>query len=117
MQVLGARVLRESDPWLAETRRAYASAARKASAAVGIPTPKAGTFLFFDASPYFGPGERLPDFLARCLAKGVLLTDGAVSGQAYDTWVRLCFTAVTEPELDVALERLRSVLAAHRHAI
>lgn len=116
MQVVAARVLAESDAWLAETRELYGRAARKASTALGLPTPRAGTFLFFDASPYFGPGEDLTGFLGRCLDKGVLVTNGRVSGKDFTTWIRLCFTAVPEAQLDVALERLREVFAVH-HAI
>jgi N-succinyldiaminopimelate aminotransferase len=110
MQVLATRVLAESDGWLAETRELYARAGRKAAMAVALPTPRAGAFLFFDASPYFAPGEDLAGFLGRCLDKGVLLTNGKACGKDYTTWIRLCYTAVPEAQLDVALERLRELL-------
>ncbi len=109
MQVLAARVLAECDGWLAETCALYGRAARKAATALGLPVPPAGTFLFFDAAPYFAPGEELSGFLGRCLDRGVLLTNGRASGKDYATWIRLCFTAVPEAQLDVALERLRDV--------
>ena len=94
---------------LAETRALYGRAARKAATALGLPVPPAGTFLFFDAAPYFAPGEELSGFLGRCLDRGVLLTNGRASGKDYATWIRLCFTAVPEAQLDVARERLRDV--------
>jgi len=70
----------------------------------------AGTFLFFDASPYLRDGEPLLGFLERCLDAGVLLTPGTASGRDYERWVRLCFTAVPPADLDDALARLAGVL-------
>jgi N-succinyldiaminopimelate aminotransferase len=111
MQLGAARALAEGGGWLAETRRAYAAAARAAAEAVGVPAPESGTFLFFDATPHLAPGEGLDGFLERCLAAGVLLTPGAASGRDYATWVRLCFTAVPPDALRDALSRLGGVLA------
>lgn len=110
MQLGAAHALDEGDAWLAETRRLYARAGAEAAAALGLPAPEAGTFLFLDASPHFRPGEGLPGFLERCLDAGVLLTPGAAAGRDYGTWVRLCFTAVPPAELTDALGRLARVL-------
>jgi len=107
-QHAAARALTEGDAWLAGTRATYADAGRRAAAALGVPAPEAGSFLFFDAAPFFRPGESLPGFLERCLDEaGVLLTPGAAAGEAYGTFVRLCTTAVPPPELDGALAGLR----------
>lgn len=110
MQLGAARALREGEAWIQETRALYAEAAKKAAAAVGVPAPVSGTFLFFDASPHLAEGEPLMAFLERCLDAGVLLTPGSASGKAYDRWVRLCFTAVPPADLDDALARLSRVL-------
>ncbi len=110
MQLAAARALAEGDAWLAQARSAYADAARQAAATVGAPPPQAGTFLFFDAAPFFRPGEALEGFLERCLGGGVLLTPGPACGRDFATWVRLCFTAVPPGELKEALERLGRVL-------
>lgn len=110
MQLGAARALLEGAPWIAETRGLYAAAAEKAARTVGIKTPPAGTFLFFDATPHLRPGEDLMGFLERCLDAGVLLTPGAASGSAYAGWARMCFTAVPPHELDDALARLATVL-------
>jgi N-succinyldiaminopimelate aminotransferase len=105
-----ARALAEADPWLDGTRATYAAAGRRAAAALGLPPPEAGTFLFFDAAPRFRRGETLAGFLERCLDAGVLVTPGAAAGAAYASWVRLCFTAVPPADLDEALARLRGVV-------
>ena len=110
MQLGAARALREGGPWLAEARAHYAEAGRRAAAALGVPAPEGGTFLFFDASRFLREGETLMGFLERCLDAGVLLTPGTASGRDYVTWARLCFTSVPPTDLDRALERLRAVL-------
>jgi N-succinyldiaminopimelate aminotransferase len=110
MQFAAARALAEGDAWLDEARRAYADAARAAAAVASVPAPEAGPFLFFDAAPFFWPGEALDGFLERCLEAGVLLTPGPASGRDFESWVRLCFTAVPPGELRQALHRLGDVL-------
>jgi N-succinyldiaminopimelate aminotransferase len=110
-QHAAVRALREGDGWLAEARRTYADAGRRAAAALGVPPPQAGSFLFLDAAPFFRPGESLPGFLERCLDEaGVLVTPGTAAGAAYGTHVRLCYTAVPPAELDAALASLRGML-------
>lgn len=111
MQHAGAMALREAGSWLEEARREYAEAGAKAAAVLGIPAPRGGTFVLFDASRYFRDGEEdAMGFLGRCLDAGVLLTPGASCGQDYASWVRLCFTSVGPKDFDEALERLKSVL-------
>jgi N-succinyldiaminopimelate aminotransferase len=110
-QHAAARALREGDGWLAAARATYADAGRRAAAALGVPPPEAGSFLFFDAAPHFRPGEALPGFLERCLDEaGILVTPGAAAGAAYGTFVRLCYTVVPPDELDRALAALRKLL-------
>jgi N-succinyldiaminopimelate aminotransferase len=109
-QLAAARALAEGDAWLDETRALYAAAGRRAAAALGVPPPEAGSFLFFDAAPFFRPGEDLPRFLERCLDDaGVLVTPGAAAGKDYGTFVRLCFTVVPPDELELAMGALGSV--------
>ena len=50
-------------------------------------------------------------FLERCLDAGVMLTPGSASGQHYEHWARLCFTSVSPPDLDAALDCLQRVLS------
>jgi N-succinyldiaminopimelate aminotransferase len=110
MQLGAARALTLGDAWLAEARARYAEAARSAADALGLPMPQGGTFLFFDATPYLRDGEDVIGLLERCVDAGVMLTPGSASGQAYGSWVRLCFTSVPQGDLEAALQRLRGVL-------
>ena len=112
MQLGSARALDQGDAWLAQTRAAYRRAAARASAALGLPAPAGGTFLFFDASPWLddGDADAVP-FLHRCMDRGVVLTPGASSGDAYLRWARICFTSVGPEELDAALAILHDLMA------
>ena len=111
MQHAGAIALREAGDWLEVARSEYAGAGARAAAVLGIPAPRGGTFVLFDATPYFRKGETdAMGFLGRALDAGVLLTPGASCGDAYGAWVRLCFTSVSPSELDEALARLKPVL-------
>jgi N-succinyldiaminopimelate aminotransferase len=109
-QLGAARALCRGGAWLADARRTYEQAGRLAAAALGLPAPEGGTFLFFDAAPYLGQDEHdCVPFLERCLEVGVLLTPGSACGRDYGRWVRLCFTSVPPAELADALERLSKV--------
>ncbi len=110
MQRGAIAALRDGDPWLADARRAYRDAAARASAALDLPMPASGTFLFFDTAPWLGGGDDALPFLERCVDAGVILVPGASSGDAYRRWARLCFTSVPPDQLDQALERLRGVM-------
>ncbi|MBE7478375.1 MAG: pyridoxal phosphate-dependent aminotransferase [Polyangiaceae bacterium] len=110
LQFGGARALAEGDAWVESTRRLYAETGRRAASALGLPPPEGGTFFFFDASRYFRAGEDIQAFLRRCLDAGVLLTPGAASGKDYESWARLCFTAIPPAELEDALGRLAPLL-------
>ena len=111
LQFGAVRALREGDAWVASARLAYAEAAAAVASAIGVPAPRAGTFLFFDASPFLREGETTcAPFLERAADVGVLLTPGHVSGAAYARWARLCFTAVPPDALRAALDALRPVL-------
>ena len=114
LQVAAAYALQNGDRWLERIRGLYGQAARAAAAALALPAPAGGAFLFFDASSYLRPGETLRGLLERCLEAGVLLTPGASAGKHYDSWIRLCFTTVSLEELEQALGRLRTVLVPAR---
>ncbi|MCA9603890.1 MAG: pyridoxal phosphate-dependent aminotransferase, partial [Myxococcales bacterium] len=56
MQWSALRALEHGDAWIAKARSAYAEAGRRAAAALGVPAPAGGTFIFFDARPYLRSG-------------------------------------------------------------
>ncbi len=112
MQVGAVAALEQGEPWLAEARRLYGEAGRRAAEALGLPPPAGGTFLFFDASPMLDASDATAmPFLERCLEAGVLLTPGGACGRDYARWVRLCFTSVPPDALGEALDRLRPLFA------
>jgi N-succinyldiaminopimelate aminotransferase len=112
MQFGAAQALNHGDEWLTDMRRLYGHAGRIAAEALEIAAPEGGTFLFFDLARFMRRSETLKDILERCLDAGVMLTPGTACGRDFDTWARICFTVVPEPELREALSRLRSVLFA-----
>lgn len=110
MQLGAANALAEGNEWLARARRSYEEAAERTARALGLPKPRGGTFVFFDVSTHLSEGEDTIDLLERCLDRGVLLTPGASCGQAYASWVRLCFTSVPPDALQEALDRIAPLL-------
>lgn len=111
MQLGAARALDEGDAWLAEARALYRDAAHATARAIGVAPPAGGTFIFFDAAPWLDGAASAEPLLLRCADEGVLLTPGSSSGDAYATWARVCFTAVSPDALARALDRLAHVLA------
>jgi N-succinyldiaminopimelate aminotransferase len=52
----------------------------------------------------------LPGFLADCFADGVVVAPGASSGEAYGSFVRLCYTALPPEAALEGVARLASRL-------
>lgn len=114
MQIAAARALDsdEGEAWIVRARTAYKDAAERTAQALRIPAPESGTFVFFDTRPLLREGET-PDALRERVARaGIVLTPGSAAGSAYETWARLCFTAVPPDALDRALATLARVLYA-----
>lgn len=112
MQIAAARALRspQGEAFVAEARQSYRTAAERSARVLGVATPQAGTFAFFDTRPFRREGESAQALLARCAKVGVVLTPGAVTGSDYGDWARLCFTSVPLPTLDRALRALDGAL-------
>jgi N-succinyldiaminopimelate aminotransferase len=108
-QVAGLRALQRGADWVASARSAYARAGAAVAGVLGVPAPAGGCFLFLDAARCLG-ARGLPGFLEDAFAAGVVLAPGSSAGEAYSTWVRLCFTVVP-PDLAVeAARRLATLL-------
>jgi len=104
-QIAALRALEGGASWIADAREAYRRAGDDAARALGLEPPEGGTFLFLDAKPRLD--ERgLWGFLEDCLEDGVLLAPGGSCGEAYPTWVRLCFSAAPPAEIAEAVRRL-----------
>lgn len=108
-QWAGLRALQEGAAWLARARGLYKQAGEAAAAALKQPAPEGGCFLFFDVAPQLD--ERgMQGFLEDCWRRGVLLAPGASSGQGYESWVRLCYTAVPPRQAEQAARRVAALL-------
>jgi N-succinyldiaminopimelate aminotransferase len=96
------------DAFVAARRPEYQAAGRRMAAALGVPEPVAGTFLFVDLAARLD-GRPLLSFLERCADAGLLLAPGTSFG-AYPTHVRLCFTAEPPEATAQATDLLRDLL-------
>ena len=108
-QIAAARVLRTGGDWLTAARRAYREAGEAAAAALDLPMPAGGTFLFVDVSSALDDGG-LEAFLHRCLDHNLILTPGTACGALYDHHVRLCFTAARPAVVDRGVQRFKMLL-------
>jgi len=108
-QWAGLRALQAGGEWLARARGLYRQAGEATAAALKLPAPEGGCFLFFDVAAQLD--ERgMTGFLQDCWQRGVLLAPGASSGQGYESWVRLCYTAVPPQEAEQAARRVAELL-------
>jgi aspartate/methionine/tyrosine aminotransferase len=110
-QLAALAALRGGDAWIESTRESYRAVGHAAARTLGVAPPAGGTFLFLDVASELD--ERgLWGFLEDCLDDGILLAPGPSCGQAYPTWVRLCFTAAPPDDVAEALRRLAKRLGA-----
>lgn len=96
-QVAGLNALDgRGDAWAAKACALYAEVGNQAADRLGVTRPEGSTFLFFDVAHALDD-RGLEGLLGDCVDQGLLVGPGPAFGAGYDTWVRLCFTAV-EPE-------------------
>ncbi len=98
-QLAALRALRDGAAWVARARETYRAAGDATAAALGVPAPEGGTFLFLDVRDQLD-ARGIWGFLADCVEDGVALAPGPSCGKDYEGWVRLCFSAA--PPEDVA---------------
>jgi N-succinyldiaminopimelate aminotransferase len=100
---LGA--LERGDAWIEHARASYRKVGMAAAQLLGQEVPDGSTFLFIDVSAHLD--ERgLDGFLSDCFDDGVLLAPGGSAGEAYQQWIRLCYTAVPPEDALEAIRRL-----------
>ena len=96
-QIAAHRALSDTgDQWIAEARRHYEAAGRKAADRLGVDPPDGSTFLFLDVSDRLGD-LGLRDLLQRFVEHGVLVAPGPSFGP-FPSHIRICFTS-TPPEV------------------
>ncbi|HVS16063.1 MAG TPA: pyridoxal phosphate-dependent aminotransferase [Thermoanaerobaculia bacterium] len=104
------RALRDGDAWLRDARTRYREAGEQAAELLGVAPPEGGTFLFLDVAPQLDD-RGLLGFLEACADRGVFLAPGPSFGP-YESWVRLCFTAVDPARTERGARALRRLLDA-----
>jgi N-succinyldiaminopimelate aminotransferase len=102
-QLAALRALEGGGDWVKAARESYARVGREAARLLGLPAPAGSCFLFVDAAARLD-GRGLAGFLADCLSDGVVVAPGASAGEAYGSWVRLCYTVLPPED---ALEGVR----------
>ena len=91
-QLAAAEVLAHGAEWLEASRVAYRAAGERAAERLGVPPPEGGTFLFLDVAEHLD--ERgLEGFLVDCIDRNLVLAPGSSCGEAYGSYVRVCFTS------------------------
>jgi aspartate/methionine/tyrosine aminotransferase len=102
-QLAGLRALEGGAAWVANARAVYAKTGAEVAAVLGLAPPAGGCFLFANAAPRLD--ARGPQgFLDDAFAAGVVVAPGSSAGDAYGSWIRLCFTVVP-PDLAVEAGR------------
>jgi N-succinyldiaminopimelate aminotransferase len=108
-QVAALRALEGGAVWVANARASYAKAGADVAAALGLPAPAGGCFLFANAAHRLD-ARGLLGFLEDCFARGVVVAPGTSAGEAYGSWIRLCFTVVPPDQALEAARRLAGLL-------
>jgi aspartate/methionine/tyrosine aminotransferase len=104
-QVAGLRALRNGQAWIDRARESYRETGAAAAAALGLPAPQGSTFLFVNAESVLD--ERGTNgLLADCLEDGVGVAPGASCGEAYESWLRICYTAAPPADVHAAIAKL-----------
>jgi N-succinyldiaminopimelate aminotransferase len=104
-QLAALRALEGGAEWVKAARESYARVGREAASRLGVASPEGSCFLFVDAAARLD-ARGLPGFLADCFADGVVLAPGASSGEAYGSFVRLCYTVLPPPDALEGVARL-----------
>lgn len=109
-QHLALRALQTGGTWLVATTAGYRQSAAEVAAALGVPEPEGGTFVFLDVSARLD--ERgMQGLLEDCIDQNVLVAPGASCGRHFADYIRICFTAAPPEVTARGVARLAMVLA------
>jgi N-succinyldiaminopimelate aminotransferase len=104
-QLAALRALEGGNDWVKGARESYSQVGREAAAMLGLPAPEGSCFLFVDAAGRLD-ARGLAGFLADCFADGVVVAPGPSAGEAYGSWVRLCYTVLPPEDALAGVRRL-----------
>ena len=104
-QLAALRALEGGGEWVKEARESYAEVGREAARLLGLPPPEGSCFLFVDVAARLD-ARGLQGFLADCFVDGVVVAPGTSAGEAYGSWVRLCYTVLPPREALEGVTRL-----------
>ncbi|NOY27817.1 MAG: pyridoxal phosphate-dependent aminotransferase [Oligoflexia bacterium] len=108
-QICAERVLRQGGDWLVSASAAYRQAGEVAAAALGLPPPEGGTFLFVDVSSRLD--ERgMQGFQEDAIDRHLLVAPGSSCGRHYASCVRICFTSAPPEQMAAGVEVLAGML-------
>lgn len=110
-QLAARAALAGGGEWVAAARESYRAAGEDAARVLGLPPPDGSMFLFVDVRARLGEGG-MAGLLEECLAEGVLVAPGASSGEAYEGWIRLCYSSLPPERAADGVRRLAGVLRA-----
>jgi len=108
-QIAGLHALRDGREWVERARERYRAVGAETAALLGLPPPQGSTFHFVDVSRHLSE-TGIAGFLEACYDDGVALAPGASSGAAYESWVRLCYTAAPPEQVIAAVRKLAARL-------
>jgi N-succinyldiaminopimelate aminotransferase len=104
-QIAGLRAIRDGQSWVDRARESYRETGATVAATLGVPAPHGSTFLFINAQSALD--ERgIGGLVADCLEDGVAVTPGASCGEAYESWIRVCYTSAPPDDVHTAIAKL-----------
>ncbi len=113
-QHLALRALQTGEAWRRATTAEYRISGAAAAAALGVPEPEGGTFLFLDVAAKLD--ERgMQGLLEDCIDRNVLVAPGASCGRHFAGHIRLCFTAAPPQVTARGVARLAALLSGDRY--
>ncbi len=110
-QLSAMQAVVHGDAWVAETRGLYRQAAdlTHRSLQAKFALSQGGGYVFVDLAEELR-GRDVYAYLSELLREGVCVSPGDAFGQHFGSWVRVCYTAVPLPALEVALGKLNRSL-------
>jgi len=110
-QLSALAAVQHGDAWIRETRDLYSDAADYVARTLQarFRPAQGGGYVFVDLADELR-GRRLLDYLSELLREGVSLSPGDAFGKDFPTYVRVCFTAVPRPQLELAMDRFNASL-------